>query len=70
MDSGPEMHKILYVKDGEIEQLGPFETVEIACNAATKAHNDGVFSAHDQFVYLLRPDYSLQDLSADDLGVD
>ena len=77
------MWSILYEADGQIFQLGPFESEAAAMQAAKDAQiqhpgtwedeegnlDPGEFDVRDQNVYLIGPDHGLSNLTSTDLGV-
>jgi hypothetical protein len=67
-----QRHFILYVAEGEIFQAGPFDTREDAWQWAEENADlpgkPGEFDINDQHVYHLRPDGSLVEISAADIG--
>ena len=67
-----QRHFILYVADGEIFQAGPFDTEQDALlwaeKNADKPGKPGEFDIENQHVYHQRPDGSLSEISAADIG--
>lgn len=63
------MYSVLYEADGEVHQIGPFDTEERADAEAKKAQKRGEFDIRDQRVYLMRPDHRMVEYSTEDLGV-
>lgn len=61
------MFSILYSDFGEIFKIGPFETEDLAMEAAKEANKKGTFSIEDQYVYLLDSDQHLSSICASDL---
>lgn len=58
---------ILYVADGKIFTIGPFDSEAEAMKAGEKAQAEGEFDSQDQYVYLLQG-HNLSELSSSDLN--
>lgn len=61
---------VLYEADGDIHQIGPFDSEDDADKAAKSAQEEGEFDVLDQRVYLLTPDHRMVEYSMSDLGVE
>jgi hypothetical protein len=59
---------ILYVTDGELFQIGPFDSEASALSGAKSANDDNEFNIHDTHGYLLCPNQQKIELSAEDLN--
>lgn len=64
------MFSVLYEADGEVHQIGPFDTEDKADAAAKSAQKSGEFDIHDQRVYLMRPNHSMMEYSMSDLEIE
>jgi hypothetical protein len=62
------MHSILYVADGQIHRLGPFDSEDKAFAAAVRASDAKEFDIEDQWVIYLGPQHQITELNADDLA--
>jgi len=60
-------YSIVYMSEGQIFKIGPFETEAEAMTAGRKAVADNELDAWDTHIYLLHG--SLCELSTSDLGV-
>jgi hypothetical protein len=58
---------ILYIADGAMQAIGPFDSDDLAMTGARKAQADGEFDINDQHVYLFPPDHRFVELTAADL---
>jgi len=63
------MFSVLYEADGEVHQIGPFDTEKKADAEAKKAQKKGEFDIRDQRVYLMHPTHRMVEYSMEDLGV-
>ena len=56
MQAASENQSILYVADGAIHKIGPFNSNDDVINAAVDAQEEGEYDIQDQHVYILNED--------------
>ena len=61
---------VLFVENGEIQKLGPFDSEESAMKAAIDGVKSLDLEPSDQYIYLLDSNHSLISLSSSDLESD